>query len=519
MSGKRKKTKVRKPLLLPKDIRNELRMTCAIKGYSEMKSGKPRNTSQQRIRIAEFYHGKPPNRPSQIKLLAEAHLNYRDLYDEISSTAISKNSDESTITKYKLKSKLSLDISRQYISGYDINSNDLEKQFRQGDQLLSGRSILEMAQKGLKHYKKALAFAAHKWDDVQMTPKYTGDSEADVIEYVRTSMYKLLEWKKNDEQIESDKSEEEDFVDIDVEANGTNTVNQNTATDNAVTTEANSTSNNDDIVTNDAVTVTTTTGGNDTDKNNGDDSIDSNDSTDSNISVPADYMFPSFFVFLTWGPFVSPDDRLSSTLITDIDKKKGTGTRSELRNQLKMEKKEDATCDNTGLRGFSTDQRIEIENLNIRKKQLANQVREQRVVGLAIEQDGITRQIEIAERRAKMICSDYDEDNVHWKRVESLLKEQDAVLKRIRDFNEQKTSDAPIVTDFINKPSPEKDTGIMNRTITIDESSSISPEVASIQDDLVSKENVDANKDTSSKRKASSNETEKRRVRTRRKNK
>ena len=212
-------------------------------------------------------------------------------------------------------------------------------------------------------------------------------------------MYKLLAGKKNDEQIASDESEEEDFVDIDVESNVTNTVNQNTATDNAVTTESNSTSNNDNIVTNDAVTVTTTTGGNDTDKNNGDDSIDSNDSTDSNISVPADYMFPSFFVFLTWGPFVTPDNRISSTLITDIDKKKGTGTRSELRNQLKMEKKEEATCDNTGLRGFSTDQRIEIENLNIRKKTLANQEREQRVVGLAIELDGITRQIEIAERR------------------------------------------------------------------------------------------------------------------------
>ena len=35
---------------------------------------------------AEFYHGDEPNRPSQIKLLAGAHINYRDICDKVMIT-------------------------------------------------------------------------------------------------------------------------------------------------------------------------------------------------------------------------------------------------------------------------------------------------------------------------------------------------------------------------------------------------------------------------------------------------
>ena len=66
------------------------------------------------------------------------------------------------------------------------------------------------------------------------------------------------------------------------------------------------------------------------------------------------------------GPFVPPDKRLPLTLITDIDKKKGSGSRSELRNEDKTEKKEEAASYDTGVRGFSTDLRIEIEILTVR---------------------------------------------------------------------------------------------------------------------------------------------------------
>ena len=47
--------------------------------------------------------------------------------------------------------------------------------------------------------------------------------------------------------------------------------------------------------------------------------------------VQTNYIFPSFFVFLAWGPFILPYKRLPLTLITDVDKKKRSGSRAEQR--------------------------------------------------------------------------------------------------------------------------------------------------------------------------------------------
>ena len=121
-----------------------------------MKCGKARNTPQQKLKMQEWFHGSK-HRPAQIKLLTEANINYRDLYDEIQSAAIEKSDNISSVVKYKLKSSITLNIERNYISGSDINQADLEKQYRSGNQILSGRSLLEMAQKGVKCYKKTLA--------------------------------------------------------------------------------------------------------------------------------------------------------------------------------------------------------------------------------------------------------------------------------------------------------------------------------------------------------------------------
>ena len=50
------------------------------------------------------------------------------------------------------------------------------------------------------------------------------------------------------------------------------------------------------------------------------------------------------------------------------DKTKGTGTRSHQRKDEKEEKRNDAKNNTTAIRGFSIDQFIEIENLNVRKQ-------------------------------------------------------------------------------------------------------------------------------------------------------
>ena len=64
---KRTKKKVVKPL--PKKIRDELILCCALKGYNTLAVGKSKRLKDQYKTMATFYHGRQPNHPSQIKLL------------------------------------------------------------------------------------------------------------------------------------------------------------------------------------------------------------------------------------------------------------------------------------------------------------------------------------------------------------------------------------------------------------------------------------------------------------------
>ena len=81
--------------------------------------------------------------------------------------------------------------------------------------------------------------------------------------------------------------------------------------------------------------------------------------------VPDDYLFPSFFVFVPYGPFVPPSERLDINLIDNGGKKKGEATRSEMREKEAKEKAEDATNDKNVARGFTNNQRIDIETLGL----------------------------------------------------------------------------------------------------------------------------------------------------------
>ena len=57
-----------------------------------------------------------------------------------------------------------MDDTFNYLSKIDINSEDLEKRTLTSKLLITGRSLLNMAKKGLKMYKKALGYAAKKWN-------------------------------------------------------------------------------------------------------------------------------------------------------------------------------------------------------------------------------------------------------------------------------------------------------------------------------------------------------------------
>ena len=79
MKKKGKKKAIKR---LPRYIRGELRMACAMRGFSDLKSGKPRRPNDQYSYMARFFHGSPPNYPSQIKLLSEGRSLYRDIFEE-----------------------------------------------------------------------------------------------------------------------------------------------------------------------------------------------------------------------------------------------------------------------------------------------------------------------------------------------------------------------------------------------------------------------------------------------------
>ena len=90
--GKRPKSlsPQKKPLHLPRYIQNELRTTCAMRRFSKMKAGKKMCLNDQWEFMAKFFHGRPPNYPSQIELLVEGCVAYSELYEEIEITAKKK---------------------------------------------------------------------------------------------------------------------------------------------------------------------------------------------------------------------------------------------------------------------------------------------------------------------------------------------------------------------------------------------------------------------------------------------
>ena len=330
------------------------------------------------------------------------------------------------------------DTSRDYYSDHDIRVEDLEKKNRTGAQLITGRNLVSLAVRGVKTYKKALAFCAHKWNLDTNEPLDSGYKIEDCVEYVRVKMYHLLvKPRGNTDDCDSGSETEEvrEFID----------------TENGSTIEG-ATSNKDK----EGATL----------NNDKDASIDAEDSSykdvdnksveEEDAEVPPDYIFPSFFAFILHGPFVPKDDQLNLFLINDKSKKKGDGARATARNEDQKRKLYESHHDNTAIRGFTTEQRIDIENLNVQRQIMMDRQNESKIVGLSIESGAIEKQIAHAERRAEVRCPEYDQSNLHWKRVDELLKKQDEVVNRLHDMNKTAPQNVNEVTEFLNQSSPKK---------------------------------------------------------------
>ena len=298
---------------------------------------------------------------------------------------------------------------------------------------------------------------------VTLQPKKSGDTIEDVIEYVRVQMYKDTHKSgSSDEESESEEAEPSVIVNKEEEdGDGKNDESKADDSDN----EDNEESNSED------------------------------DDDEKSVDVPKNYFFPSFFVFVAHGPFVPPDERLEIFLLDNKDKKKGEGTRAQLRKKDAEEKSLDARHDTAAKRGFPTEQCLDIEALDLQKQAMLDRKHDSVLVGLSVEENALTKQIEAAERRAMSRCKEYDANNVYWKKVDILLTDQDKLLLKIRKFNEQMMSEEAIprqsVSSLVNTPSPKKSKSSKNSVEEIvDGDHSESSSVVSADDNLKESNNV-----------------------------
>ena len=105
-----------------------------------------------------------------------------------------------------LKNRVSNDAHTSYYSGIDIRYSDLEKKNRVGKQLITGRNLHAMAIRGVRAYKKALAYSKDKWDMDTLEPRKSGETIDDCIKYVRVKMFQ--ETKKTGSSDDESESKE-----------------------------------------------------------------------------------------------------------------------------------------------------------------------------------------------------------------------------------------------------------------------------------------------------------------------
>ena len=113
---------------LSKPVRDELRMTAAIRCYSMLQQGKVMKVKDLQLRISDLFHGNTLSSiPSQIHLLSTASFTYRNLYEQKNRVVTRKDASKASSQITILKHQLSMDRTRSYEVGRDIITSDLEK--------------------------------------------------------------------------------------------------------------------------------------------------------------------------------------------------------------------------------------------------------------------------------------------------------------------------------------------------------------------------------------------------------
>ena len=334
---------------LPKTIRDELRMCCALRGYSSIRSGDGKTLKQQHQLMSYFYHGVTSTSPSQILMLTQGISPYSDLFDTTTHRTVTSKSASSTkkspTTKMFLKQKLSRDDSRVFYTGTDISFSDLEKKNRTSNTnprtsntLINGRQLTDMAKRGLRDYRKALSFTTDKWDLKKNEAIESGTTIDDVIEYVRRKMYlndKVITIDDDDEEDKLDAIEHEEMKKLWKQVNEKPSAKMGTTSKESEVNSNDDDNNDNDI--NDALFYSSSKIDKADDQNDNEDdscNIDkakrkkerkiddaasdtntSSDIDDDEHYVPDSYFFNSFFAYCVWGPFATKEKQLTLLLL------------------------------------------------------------------------------------------------------------------------------------------------------------------------------------------------------------
>ena len=79
-----------------------------------------------------------------------------------------------------------------------------------------------MALQGVRHFKKVMAYALHKWDDKKLKPKESGTTIDYVIYYVRKKMYIDLVVPRKDDDDSDDEENSTDVAETEMETENHN---------------------------------------------------------------------------------------------------------------------------------------------------------------------------------------------------------------------------------------------------------------------------------------------------------
>ena len=343
-----------------------------------------------------------------------------------------------------------------------------------------------------------MSYTKDKWDLKLNEPKESGTTVDDVIDYVRLKMYNMSKStvvidddddddvvnafneetiKRNNRETNEDNhdcnADDDEDVNEDVNINDENDKKNDTLDgDDIVNDVGNKDEENDENEDKNVDETEQRTDKKNDDSNDGDSSFKSSGSDDSDEDsevenseeIPENYMFASFMAYVLWGPFANESDKLPLLLLADADKKT-VMPRAQRRKATMKQNAIERDETTTEVRGFSTDQRINIQALNINKNRLDHQKNQPYLVGLSIQESAMSRQVRQCENRAANRCPVYDSNNMHWKVADDLIAKHNELVLSIRTkteelFNNKSTSkeldDDNEVDEFLKQTSPVK---------------------------------------------------------------